>query len=321
MSTPLEMSRLGLQLPITNQARSLANQFSETQLTPEKADQVRLNTLAVWVMNDYCQMMDIPTELEQSDSWNPVLRMMANVADLTLPGLGQLECRPVRAEAQTCTIPPEVWDQRLGYVVVEMDDRLQTACLLGFTPAVTEVEFSLSQLQPLEALLDYLYALRQPSAIAAVVNLSQWLNNTFDAEWQRVESVLNPDRLSLAMGFRNASVASSREPEPSPSGLSRAKQIDLTVQLRLQQVILVVNVQPAAPDRAHIGLQVHPAGQPFLSPDLELAVLEPSDVVFMQAQSRQADNYIQLQFSGSPGERFKVRIRLEDTDYLEEFVI
>ena len=342
MVNPLEnIKASGLQLPITESARTTAREFAQAQPTPEKAYQVLQNSLAVWVMNDYCQMMGIPTDLEHSDSWNPMTQMMSNVADLTLPGVGQLECRPVLAEADRCLVPPEVWDLRVGYVVVAIDDPLQTAHLLGFTPTVTEEEFPLTQLQPLENFFDHVYALKQgittstntaafasglTNATAAVVNLSQWLEDMFEAGWQTVEAVLNPENMTPAMSFRGAGIYEETEPEPSSENalrpIRRAKLIDLAVQLGPQQVVLLVELQPESPQQTHIGLQVHPAdGQPFLPPELELFVLESSDTVFMQAQSRQADNYIQLQFSGEPGEHFKVQINLGDACYQEEFMV
>ena len=326
--------RLAVPLPITENARRVARQFAQAQATAHKAEQVQLNTIAVFVTHDYCQMLGIPTDLEHSDSWNPVIRMTANVADLVLPDIGQLECRPIKAEAETCIAPPEVWDLRIGYVVIEIDDDLQTAKLLGFTPTVTGEEISVAQLQPPEDLLDHLYTLRQASHITAaesrieglgaeaVVNLSQWLNHTFEAGWQAVETLLNPNHMTPAFSFRSAETTERTEAEPTRADVRRAKTIDLAVNLESQQAVLVMDLQAKSPDKTHIGLQVHPAqAQSYLSPGLELAVLEPSNTVFMEAQARQTDNYIQLQFSGKPGERFKVRIQLNDAFYIEEFVV
>lgn len=341
MVTPSEnIQSSWLQLPITESARTTAQTFAQAQPTPAKARQVLRNSLAVWVMNDYCQMMGLPTDLEQSDSWNPLTQMMANVADLTLPGIGQLECRPVRVDADRCLVPPEVWDLRVGYVVVALDEPLQTAQLRGFTPTVTEEDLPLSKLQPVEYLFDHVDALRQAIATSpatnlaggvaiameAVVHLSQWLEDIFDAGWQTVETLLNADNITPAMSFRGTDIRENIEPEPSPDNaagkIRRAKLIDLAVRLGAQQVVLLVELQPESPTKTHIGLQVHPAdGQPFLPSELELFVLEPSEAIFMQAQSRQADNYIQLQFSGEPGEHFKVRIILGNAQYLEEFII
>jgi hypothetical protein len=41
----------------------------------------------------------------------------------------------------------------------------------------------------------------------------------------------------------------------------------------------------------------------------------------MEAQARSADNYIQLQFSGMPGEHFSVKVALGDASIIEDFVI
>lgn len=332
-----DFERHAVPLPITETARAIANQFARNQPSAEKIESVRLNTLAVWVTNDYFQMMGIPTHLESSDSWNPMMRIMSDVADLMLPELGQLECRPVRGNASVCQVPPDVWDLRVGYVVVDIEEDLQTAKLLGFVPAVESEELSLSELQPIENLLDHLHELQQASepAVAAsvapetrplldaVVNLGQWLNGTFDAGWQAVEALLSPETLTPAFSFRGFEEETPSNPETADprADVRRARLIDLAVQLGQQQFVLVVEMQVGS-QQTDIGLQVHPVGdQPYLQPGVELAVLEPTDEVFMQVQSRQADNYIQLQFSGEPGERFKVRVRMDEAQYIEEFVI
>ncbi len=58
-----QLDDFALKLPISQIARITAQQFANQQPNPEKAEQVRLNTLAVWVVNDYLQMMDIATDL------------------------------------------------------------------------------------------------------------------------------------------------------------------------------------------------------------------------------------------------------------------
>lgn len=101
--------QFALPLPITQATRRMAQEFANQQPNANKADQVRLNTLAVLVMHDYLQLMEIPTNLTASDSWNPVLRLCADVADLQVAGLGRLECRPVLPSHTLCSIPPETW--------------------------------------------------------------------------------------------------------------------------------------------------------------------------------------------------------------------
>ena len=145
-----------LALPITQSARQTAQTFRQQQSTPEKAKQVYLNTLAVWAVKDYLSMMEIPCNLEASDSWNPVIRLCADIADLVVSGIGRLECRPILPQAVTCALPPEVWSDRIGYLVVVIDEEHRQACLLGFTPSVSTDSIPLNQLQPLESLLAHI---------------------------------------------------------------------------------------------------------------------------------------------------------------------
>ena len=151
-----QLDDFALKLPISQLARRTAQEFANQQPNSEKGEQVRLNTLAVWVVNDYLEMMDIPTNLQASDSWNPIMRLCGNIADLEVPSVGRLECRPVHQHQQICSIPPETWEERVGYLVVQFDELLQEASLLGFIPSVTTETLPLKQLQPLEAFIDHL---------------------------------------------------------------------------------------------------------------------------------------------------------------------
>jgi hypothetical protein len=323
-----------LPLPITQAARHTAEQFATQQPTPQKAEQVRLNTLATYVVNDYLQMMGISTDLSVSDSWNPVVRMCADVADLEVTGLGRLECRPVRSHQQTCYIPSEVQSDRIGYVVVQIDDASFEATVLGFTPTVARDEFAITQLGPIEDLFDHIEHLTQPvQAIVTAtpasdvvrstrVNLSQWLTNVFESGWQTIETVLNPAQPDLAFGFRSADSALLANIERPDAGIRRAKLIDLGMQLAGHPVALIVELQPESERRSHITLQVHPAGnQVYLPPLLQLIVLDESGLVFLEAIARSADNYIQLQFSGLPREQFSVKIALGEASLMEDFIV
>jgi hypothetical protein len=52
----------------------------------------------------------------------------------------------------------------------------------------------------------------------------------------------------------------------------------------------------------------------------ELIVLDDT-AVFWGARSGKADNWIQLEFRGEPGERFSVKVALGDASIVETFVI
>ncbi len=320
---------LFLHLPITEAARQTAQQFAREQPTAEKAEQVRLNTLAVWVVNDYLHLMGIPTNLTAGDSWNPIVRLCADVADLEVTGVGRLECRPLLALSPTCPIPPEVWSDRIGYVVVRLSESLREGTLLGFTPTAAAEELPLAQLQPPEALLTYLSQLRQPvtstmsaAAERTLVNLSRWLEGVFETGWQAVEELLAPTELGLAFSFRSTDHSGAAELSQPDAGIRRAKLIDLGRQLSDRPVALLVELRPLANQPTTICVQVHPTGdRPYLPPNLQLMVLDESGAVFLDAQSRSADNYLQLQFRGQLGERFGVKVAFGDASATEDFAL
>ncbi|WP_017719341.1 DUF1822 family protein [Kamptonema formosum] len=332
-----EIENFALPLPLTQNARRVAQQFASEQPTPQKAEQVRLNTLAVWVVNDYLQMMGIPTDLSAGDSWNRVVRLCADVADLQVTGAGRLECRPLKKGQRSCYIPPEVWQERIGYMVVEIDSSFQEACLLGFAPTAVTHSLPVSQLQPPEDLIDCLSQLRQPAPAAVpaapartAVNLSRWFSNIIEAGWQAVETVLNPpDESELAFSFRSLPF-NFRSPDTSvptelglpEAGVRRAKLIDLGMQIVGHPVALIVELRLESEQKTNILLQVHPAGSHIYLPlGLQLTVLDESGATFQEVHSRSADNYIQLEFSGQPGERFFAQVAFGDASITEEFVI
>lgn len=326
-----DIEEFALSLPITRTARQTAQQFASEQPTPQKAEQVRLNTLAVCIVNDYLQqILGIPTDLSKSDSWNPVVRLCADVADLEVIGVGRLECRSLKSHQQTCHIPPEVWSDRIGYVVVQIDESSLEAIVLGFVQTATTEELSVSQLRPIDDLIDCLNPTRSVAPVAAVtggvvenrrVNLSQWFTDVFETGWQTVEALLNPAELDFAFRFRSADSAVLIDSDQSDSGHRRGKLIDLGIQLADRPVALIVELTPEDGKR-NILLQVHPTGnQIYLPPLLQLTVLDESGLIFLEAQARSADNYIQLQFSGLPGEQFSVRVALGDASIVEDFVV
>lgn len=309
--------QLALLLPIPQTVRSTAQQFASEQPTPEKAERVRLNTLAVGVVNNYLQMLNVTTNLANSDSWNPILRMCADIADLEIPRMGRLECRPIKIAESSCFIPPEVWHSRIGYVVVQIDEDHKQAKLLGFTPTVNQETLTIQDLQPIEEIFAHLHQLKNTSTHQ--INLSQWLDYLFDAGWETFNTLLNQS-LTPAINFRGAALA---EPTESSEWLStieirRGKLIDFG----LHTLILVINLKAISEHRVEIGIQVYPTeSEIYLPPNLQLMICDESDHLFMEAQARKADNAIQLFFTGDIGERFNIRLMLDNNSFTEHFVI
>lgn len=318
-----DIENIALLLPITSETRTIAHNFATQQVNSHKAEQVLYNTLAVLVVKDYLEMLGIATDISNSDSWNPIMRICADVADLNILDLGKLECRPLKDFDSSCYFPMEVWDLRIGYVAVRIDESFKHAAVLGFVPQVRTERLAITNLRPIEALIDRLDDLRLANEDISVINLGQWFNDIFTTGWETIESFLNPEQLIPARAFRTIEFSPenfSDLRQTSSHSVQRAKLIDLGIQLRNHQVVLLVEITPEANGSISVALQVHPSPQhTYLPQGVILKVTEVSGEVFMQAQSRSQDNFIQLQFSGQIGERFAVQIVLDDAELTEQF--
>lgn len=298
------------------EAEHTAKKFSQYQSNLQTAEQVYQNTLAVYAVNFYLQCLGIETSLEASESWNPVMQSLTDVADLEVKTLGKLECRPVSWNAEAVHIPADVWQERIGYVVVQLDESLREATLLGFFEKVTAEELPLSQLQPLEDLSDYMNQLK-PQPVQKLVKLREWMNDVFEVGWQSLEAILDPPRTALAVNFRG-SPANSRVSGNLHKGVHRGKLLDLGWEDQL--VALCVALNPVDDSELDISVEVSPIGnQRYLPEKLYLMVLDENGDTVMQAQARNT-KMMQLQFSGETGERFGVKVALGNVSITEEFL-
>jgi len=157
-----------LEIPLNQNAHQCALKFAQEQATKQKGKQVYLNTLAVYAVNYFLEWAEWETNLDQSDSWNPGLRALFNVADLVIPDIGKLECRAVTEGETVIYLPPEVREERIAYIGVLLPEKLDKAKLLGFIPAAEideEIsEIPLESLQPIEQLSDYFFLLEERKA-------------------------------------------------------------------------------------------------------------------------------------------------------------
>jgi hypothetical protein len=315
---------LRLSVPLGKDAHRWAEQFAAQQATPQKGKQVYLNTLAVYAVHSYLKWLPVETALTQGDSWQPGLRAIFDVADLVLPNVGKLECRPVLPGEVAFRLPREVTQDRIGYVAVQFSQQLDAVQLLGFAPASTSTEppetIQVAELQSLDALIDSIYRRSRQVQTPAVqpetllVNLRQWLEGIFNEDWQPAGLVLASNLRSttrLDVGTRTSSV-------------SRAKVIDLGRQLAPETVVLVVQVQltPTATAAVDIRLRLYPGSDAIHLPaNLQLIVLDESGTACMEAMARSTDDWMQLEFSCQHEEKFSVSVKLGEISITEEFVV
>lgn len=308
-----------LPLPISETARDTARSFAQQQPTREKAYSVLLNTLSVLTVRYYLDLMGVSTDINAGDSWNPIMRFGTDVADLEVPGVGKIECRPASINDEFCYIPAETWGTRAAYVVVIIDESLQFAKIMGFVKFCRTEVLHYDELLALEDLVAHLeqQKLTQPN----LVSLSQWFSGVVEYGWQTVESLLNNAQLRPAYVFRSVEAVSGVSVDETAT-TSGAKLFDLGIQIANQPVILIVEIKAQTELQTSVRLQLHPTyGAVYLQPGVVLSVLDESLNLFLEAQSRSADNYIQLQFSGEVGERFSVRVGHDGAYITEHFVI
>lgn len=302
-------------VPLGTESHRLAQQFSQQLRDRTKAKQVYLNTLAVSAVKFYLSCMGIETNWSASFSWNPVWQNLMDVADLEVPKLGRLECRPVLPGTQVVRIPAEVWSERIGHVAVQFDPALQEATLLGFTQTASKEELPLTELGSLEDLISHLRAISQ-SEHTQRTNLSQWFMHMFDTGWQPLESLFSRDVEHLAFGLR-------RNLHLSNSAVKAAKMIDLGLQLGSRSVVLLIALAPEADDKVGILVHVHPSSpENYLLPQIKLTLLSDSGEILQEVQSRSQDNYIQLKrFRGNYGECFSIQVATSGVSVIETFQI
>ncbi|MGL5922499.1 DUF1822 family protein [Chroococcidiopsis sp.] len=303
-------------VPLSIKAYQIAEQFWQQHRDRAKAKQVYLNTLAVSAVDFYLRCLGIKTDWAASCSRNLVFQALMDVADLEIPHLGKLECRPVLPQADVIYIPPEVWSERIGYVAVQLDDSLQEATLLGFTTTVPESgEVEIAQLQAIADLPAHLQQIGQAKQSQLQV-LGQWFEKQFENGWQSLETLLATDRQTLALRH-------DRTSHLSENSVKGVKLLDLGLQIGNQFLALLITIAPESDGQVGIMVQVHPTGKEnYLPLDLGLALLSESGVTLQSVQPRDRDNYIQLKrFRGRSGECFKIQVACSEIVVTENFII
>jgi hypothetical protein len=445
-----------LTMALSRENHETARKFSVQQDAVEKGKQVYLNTLAVLGVRSFLEWLGIETDLNAGDSWHSVVRCFRDVADLVIPNLGKLECRPVLPGQTVISLPPEVTEDRIAYIGVQFQEQLNEVQLLGFYPTIDPQSppeaIEITSLQPIETLIDYIARLEsahfflqgdeevaikvrkrltdeplseivtqleriyrtynkydrryaggeflanylptvrdvafrggipvvdkedaddlqqtelqdlaeelldkldeiwgddnsdewvdiespnenssiQPFEKSVIVPrsqpsnkviniISEWLQNIDSAlqeNWQTFESFLSEIQGNLI--FRFASVPRSRSADAENQTLSVSKVRKIT--LGDYPVALIVNSQQKSDGKRDILVRLYPINEEpnYLPPAAELIIFDESGEVFLEARSRQADNWIQLEFRGEPGERFSIKVALGDVSITEKFVI
>ena len=218
-------------------AHTQAKRFRQHHRDPAKAKAVYLNTLAICAVNTYLERSGFEPDLRAGNSWDPAQQTLMDTADLLVSGYGRVECRPVLPNQTAMDVPPEVWDDRLCYIAVQLDETLRSATILGFVETVTAEQIPLSELQPEADLMAFILqgAIASEdvesdagesvvgqsvgeqeeeqnearSPLPSTIQLGQWVQNMVETGWQTIDQLIEMTTVSdtpqLAWGFRNES--------------------------------------------------------------------------------------------------------------------
>ena len=342
-------------IPLPLAIHATAQRFCQPQWSSQKTKQVYLNTLAVYAVDAYLTCLGVDTVLEQGNSWDPFMQSLTDTADLVIVNQGQkkrLECRPVLSTASMCRVPPEVWDQRLGYVAVQLDDDLCYAKLLGFLPQVNEMDVPLYQWRSLDMLIQSvttqstvttllseegqpLNTLPNPQLEPLFVqslepkqtvgHLTEWLKGNVEEGWKQLQELTLPENLRAltqpTLQFRSA-ITPLAQDRGAMRTTVRGKYLDWQLPTGEQKnLVLVVGVMPTQRSDMNIWVKLCPQqSSTYLPSKLDLVVLDEQNIAVMQAQSRQTE-MIQLKFGGKIGEKFSIKISLNESSQIESFVV
>ncbi|MEO1187225.1 MAG: DUF1822 family protein, partial [Cyanobacteria bacterium J06636_27] len=268
------------------EAHSIAQELVSEISNKTKRQQIYLNSLAVFAVNHYLLCMGFETDYLEGDSRNPLAVQLMNVADLIVKDIGKLECIPILAETEVMEISPEVWEDRVGYIFVELNDSLKEAKIIGFTPKAA-AEINLDKIDSLEDFLVYLTELEEVETTSDVINFRQWLDGVIDTSWHKLDELLKPQQLGLA--FKNE------------VSITRGQKIDLGMHLDKISVALVMKVTSESDnEEVDILTQVYPVGEMALPEGIKLIIGDEMGEG-LEVVSRQDDNWIQSEFSAESG--------------------
>lgn len=207
------------------------------------------------------------------------------------------------------------------YIVARINKEIE----LVFYNLILMADVQETQAVFLKILLNYLSNnipqenLKQPIKLTkSLVNLNYWIQGSFESGWQSIEDFFRDRQLNPAFKFRGTHKVSV----PGTNCIRGVKLINFSADENESSVALVVALMQRIDQKIDIVLQIHPVGeQIYLPSGLQLIVLNESEEILIEPQSRKFDNSIQVKLDGSPGECFSVKVALDGSYIIENFVI
>jgi Protein of unknown function (DUF1822) len=328
--TVMNANQLAFMIPINGKMLQIAEKFSQQQQNKQKSHEVYLNTLAILAVDFYCQCIGIKTETSKSHGLDNIMSSLMNTASLFIKDKGLLECRSVLPKAEFCEIPSEVLSERIGYMVVEIDEDNRQARILGFVESVENERLPLTKLNSLRDFLIYLHKLQAVSVAEistnkvdrlevavnqiseGIVKLSQWFEGLLDGGWEAELAVAK----DLAIP---QDISAANETEKIESGAAKF----IRLQHPSEPVLLILRQTKVSQYEVEIVLRLYPASESiFLLDGIKMVLLDESEQSIPQLEKQsKASNWLQLRFKGNLGDKFSLKISLGKDSIIEKFII
>lgn len=299
-----------IQIPIGIEAHRFADKFAAEQINIEKSKQVYLNTLAVYAVHRYLKWLRIKTDLNKSDCWNPILRHRWNIADLVIPNIGKLECRPVLPGETTISVPPEAIEERIGCLVVQFRENLNQVQLLGFTKTTVTGVIEISRLRSID---EFIHVISPPP-----VNLGNWFAEIFDEVWQPIDTLFNPQELAFnprGLAFKGFKKDNGEEK------IERFKEINLGLLANSQQLNLIVSIRKEKNQELGCLFQIFPMNmEEYLPVGLKLKVILESGEGEDKVEAEETKKKLRIRLTELPGKLITVQVHLDNEYVTEKFI-
>lgn len=319
------MSVFSLPLPEAV-CESAAIESQDYPLDSLKAEQVYLSHLADYAARYYFGLCGYAVSERSRSTLDFLDRALSDSTTITVLGYGSFACLVVSIGASALAIPASALAAPVGYMVVEFDDELAEATVVGFLPQTQEVSVAVAQLRSLTELPDYLNRLN-PLASAAT-QLNRWWDRSVDQGWTLVSEIAADIASEPTLAFRSRrSESAVGEPEvPAEAlpddGLICRKTLSLSSTEATFSLTLMMERFAQADRNVNILAKLSPdLGQAYLPADVQLMAADDSFSPFSSMRSRDQSPFIELKFRASPGDYFRLTVAFEGVAVAEDFII
>ncbi len=147
-------------IPLGDTAHGHARKFAKLQADPDKTIKVYRNILTIYAAHCYLQILQIKSDLDQSEGWNLAIATLQDTASLHLPEFGDLECRLVYLDDKYIDLPTGAKDDKIGMLVFRATatdvTQIEEMEVISFVRDLSELPLKIAELPSTDYLIDRL---------------------------------------------------------------------------------------------------------------------------------------------------------------------